>query len=157
MSDHRGEANGVDGGYSVPSFSYKPFVRMFYVSMLLQASLSYVFFSLGVLFSSNSFSKHLLGLYALFFGVVSFLYHLSIQSIVDRVHLFFPKFDEDIVKHTFYFLLGLPGLTHPYSFQLRLASSLFSIIGFVGTLVSFRHQNLLSTYFFRDPMPYQGF
>uniref|UniRef100_A0A3B0NF45 Uncharacterized protein n=1 Tax=Theileria annulata TaxID=5874 RepID=A0A3B0NF45_THEAN len=184
MSQFTGRGHQLDRDSSLPFSGFRFLVRFLYFSVVFQASVCYIFFSLGVLFSLNSFHNHMIGLYAFVFGILTFLYNIPFKPVKDKVLLFFPKLgtfillipvnfylymliiviliisfnlllEEDIVKHTLYFLIGIPGVGNSDSFQYQLGSILFSLLGFIGTLVSFRHKDIISSFLEPISLPQQ--
>lgn len=91
MSQFSGRGYPLGQDSSLPFSGFRFFVRFLYFSVIFQASISFVFFSLGVLFSLNSFHDHMVALYAFVFGVVTFLYNIPYRPVKNTVLLFFPK------------------------------------------------------------------
>ncbi|EKX74422.1 conserved hypothetical protein [Theileria equi strain WA] len=152
MTEFQGRGHLLDGGFSLPFYPYRSYIKYIYKIVVFQAALCYILYSLGVTFSLASYHDHLTALYTLFFGIAVLLYE-SNSPFSGLITVILPAIEEDMVKHALYFLVGVPNIFCFESFYFQLGSIIFAVVGLLGAATSFRYGNLLGTYLAASELP----
>ncbi|KAK2195824.1 hypothetical protein BdWA1_002419 [Babesia duncani] len=143
--DNRGSLLDEESVY--PLHRYRNLIGLFLSIYTFQIGFCFIFYGIGGILSWGSFHDHICAFYGLAFGLfiiaIESNYFVSIKSaILDVV----PSLENDIIKYAFYFMVGIPGIFDDDSFQYQFGCILLTILGLVGSFVSFRYQRVMQSY-----------